>query len=223
MKKVVKCIAGLLVLTLMSSCYSSLKVLNSWTESENNDLSRKNVLVIAKTSNNSVRIETEEAITKQLAASNIKATSSFDLFSMLDPDRKLSKEEVEDFEKKIKNKGFNAIVLTTLKDYDETQHTEESGGYYAGGNYYGGYYGGFNSYYGTIYPIYFDSGVYVPSETNTYISKKYVLETVTYNLDLPKNKELISVTTVQVEDPANLSSITKKYAKAVVSRILKPQ
>jgi hypothetical protein len=220
MKNIVKSIVLIAVLVLVSSCSPSLNVLNSWTEKGDNNLSGKNVLVITKVKDKTARIESEEAITSQLSASNIKAKSSFKIFSMLDPNRKLNKEEVEDAVKKIKEKGYNAIVLTTLKDYDETRHTEQSGGYYAGGSYYGSHYRGFGSYYGRVYSSY-DRGVYVPSETKTFVSKKYILETVTYDLDLPKDKELISVTTIEVEDPEDLESITKQYAKAVVSRILK--
>ena len=220
MKNILKSVILLVALTLISSCSSTLTVLNSWTEKGDNILSGKNVLVITKVKDNGTRIQSEESITKQLLASNIKAKSSFKMFSMLEPNKKLNKEEIESAVKKIKEKGYNAIVLTTLKDFSKSQHTEQSGGYYAGGNYYGNHYGGFGSYYGRVYSSY-DRGVYVPSESKTYTSKKYTLETVTYDLDLPENKELISVITIQIEDPEDIEKVAKKYAKTVVGKINK--
>lgn len=214
-----KKIALLTLFAVITSCAPSINVLNSWAK-EDNKLSEKNVLVLTKIKDEIKRIKSEEALTTQLLSSNIKAKSSFELFSMLDPTRELSVEEVENAVSEIKRKGFNAIVLTTLKDFDETVHTEQSGGYYAGGGYYGGYYGGFNTYYGRVYS-YYDRGVYVESQTTTRVSKRYVLETVTYDLDLPKNKELISITTIEVKDPENLDAIAKQYAKQVVQNILK--
>ena len=219
MKNLVKSIVLVTILALGSSCSPSLTILNSWTESEAN-LIGKNVLVITKVKDNSARIESEEAIKRYLLASDIKAQSSFYLFSIIDPNRKVSEAEVGNIVKKIKKKGFNAIVLTTLKDYDETVYTRQTGGYYAGGSYYGGYYGNFNSYFGRVYS-YYDRGIYVPSETKEYVSKKYVLETVTYDLDLSEDKGLISISSIKIENPENLKSITKKYAKSVVSKILK--
>jgi len=220
MRKKIKVITFLTVILLTYSCSPSLKTLNSWTQENGNNLYNKNVLVITRIKNNVARIESERAIKKELLNLKINAEESSSQFSILDPSKKLSEEEIQNAVKKIKEKGFDAIILTTLKDYDETIYTEESGGYYAGGRYYGAYISGFESYYGSMNSIY-DGGVYVPSEIKTTISKKYVMETVAYDLNLPKDKALISITTVEIEDPNDIKRISKEYAKKIIQKTLK--
>jgi len=217
MQHKISLLSAFVSLLLLTSC-SSLNVVGSWSKSENL-LNNKNVLVITKTTDKLIRIDSENQIREQFSEQNVTATASYEKFPAIIPNKKQTQDQIDLIVKTIKSEGFNAVVLTTLKDYDETTYTSQSGGYYAGGSYYDPFYGGFSSYYGNVYS-YYDQGMYVPEETTTQTSKKYTLETVTYDLDLPKEKQLISVVSVEIEDPSNLQRITKKYAEKVVSKIL---
>ncbi len=124
----------------------------------------------------------------------------------------------------IKNKGFDAVVLTVLRDKKKEVVSSETGGYTTGGyypSYYGPYYGGFGMYYGSVYSPYGYGygGTYVPSETRTYTSETYVLETVVYDLKRPNGKQLVAVVSTEITDPKSASEIAPKYADAIAKAL----
>src|SRR5210317_440535 len=99
----------------------------------------------------------------------------------------------------IQSEGFDAIVLTTVKDQRQTTQTNTSGVYMGVGGY-PGYYGGFNSYYGYPYAYgpYYGVGAYVPTGSTTTTYTTYVLETVGFNLDEPEENQLVFVVTSEL-------------------------
>lgn len=216
MKKSISLILILTVIILLNAC-SSVKVLDSWKVDNIDSMNFKNILVIARTDNNQGRVIFEEEIANQLRAKGMKATESYTKFPQLNPDEKISEEKRETIITLLKNEGFNAVVLTVVKDVQETTKTVTDGGYYAGGtyaSYYPMYYGGFYGYYRHPYS-YSTYGNYVPSTSTTYTTKAYILETVIYNLDLPDNQQLVAVVTSKIDDPKNVFNAAKDYVKAI--------
>ncbi|MFK5981818.1 MAG: hypothetical protein QM499_02800 [Flavobacteriaceae bacterium] len=204
---------------MMSSC-SSVKVLDSWKGENIATVTDKKILVIARADNAQARIAFEEAIANDLRGAGYDATESYLKFSKYNPDEKTDENKIEAL---IKKEGFHGVVVSVVKDYNESLVTEESGGYYAGGSYYGrypGYYGGFYGYYNHPYS-YSSYGNYVPSSTTTRVSKSYVLETLVYNLDESKDKQLIAVVTSQIVDPSSVTKASKEYSKAVLNSLKK--
>jgi hypothetical protein len=203
-------------MVLFSSC-SSVKVLNSWKGDNVESVKDNNMLVIARTDNISARIAFENEIVKDLKASGIKATASFEKFPNLNPDKKLTEADRERIETMIIESGFNGVVLTVIKEEQELTKTVTDGGYYAGSNYYGyypRYYGGFYGYYGNSMS-YSTLGNYVEPSSQTYTATNYILETVIYNLDEPKEKQLVAVVTSKLEEPENAATTAKQYVKAI--------
>ena len=216
MKKSISLILSLTVIILLNAC-SSVKVLDSWKADNIDSMNFKNILVIARTDNNQGRVIFEEEIANQLRAKGMKATESYTKFPQLNPDEKISEEKRETIITLLKNEGFNAVVLTVVKDVQETTKTVTDGGYYAGGtyaSYYPMYYGGFYGYYRHPYS-YSTYGNYVPSTSTTYTTKAYILETVIYNLDLSDNQQLVAVVTSKIDDPKNVFNAAKDYVKAI--------
>ncbi len=216
MKKSISLILSLTVIILLNAC-SSVKVLDSWKADNIDSMNFKNILVIARTDNNQGRVIFEEEIANQLRAKGMKATESYTKFPQLNPDEKISEEKRETIITMLKNEGFNAVVLTVVKDVQETTKTVTDGGYYAGGtyaSYYPMYYGGFYGYYRHPYS-YSTYGNYVPSTSTTYTTKAYILETVIYNLDLSDNQQLVAVVTSKIDDPKNVFKAAKDYVKAI--------
>ncbi|WP_066218073.1 hypothetical protein [Formosa haliotis] len=218
----------ILVMAFIVSSCSGVKVVDSWTGDNVSTIKNKNILVIARTANNQARIAFEQEISAQLRAKGLKATESFKELPHIDPDRKLSEEETKNLAATIKREGYNAVVLSVIKDYQESTQTTTDGGYYAGGTYggygwgglYPGYYGGFGGYYS--HPIgYVGTGVYTPMTSSTRIVKDYVLETVTYNLDEPDGKQLIAVVTTKIEDPQSMSKNAKEYSEKIMKALEK--
>jgi len=217
MKKSIYLVLSLTVILFLNAC-SSVKVLDSWKADNVNSLKDKNVLVIARTQNKQARIAFEQEIANQLRSTGIKATESFTKFPKLNPDEKPSEERQEMVRTILENEGFSGVVLTVVKDIQESTRTTSDGGYYAGGSYgsyYPGYYGGFYGYYRHPYS-YSSYGNYVPTSTSTYTSTTYILETVIYNLDEPEEKQLIAVVTTQIEDPKDVTKNAKEYVKKIV-------
>jgi hypothetical protein len=216
MKKLISLIASILVILLLNAC-SSVKVLNSWKADNASTIKDKSLLVIARTDNNTARIAFENEIVDQLTDKGIKATASFTKFPKLNPDEKITDEKAEIIKSMLKDAGFNGVVLTVIKDTQVLSKTVTEGGGYAGGNYYGyypRYYGGFRGYY--YNPMSYSTlGNYVEQTSTTYTSKKYILETVVYNLDEPEEKQLVAVVTSKIEDPENVSKAAKQYVKAI--------
>ena len=216
MKNSVKLILSLTLILLFSGC-SSVEVLNSWKADSADSVKDNNFIVIARTANTQGRIAFENEIVKQLTAKGMKATASFTKFPKLNPDQEVSEEKKAEIVKILEQEGFNAVVLTVIKDVQEVTQTTQDGGGYAGGNYYGyypRYYGGFNRYY--YHPMSYSTlGVYEPTTYTTSTSKNYILETVIYDLEQTDEKQLVAVVTSKIEDPENASSAAGQYVKAI--------
>jgi len=216
MKKSIYLIASLTIILFFNSC-SSVKVLDSWKSDNVKSINDKNIIVIARTQDKQARIAFENEIVKQLTARGMNATASFTKFPKLTPNKEVTEERREMIKTILRNEGFNAVVLTVVKDIQESTKTVTDGGYYAGGSYagyYPRYYGGFYGYYHHPYS-YASYGVYNPTTSTTYTQKTYVLETVVYNLDEPEDKQLIAVVTSSIKDPNEAYKTAEAYVKAI--------
>jgi len=209
-----------------ASCGTSVKVTDAWKSDNLNTLEGAKILVIARTDDMVSRQRFETEIAERLRADGIDATESYKKFPSVKHHVKRTEAEIDQVVQIIKNEGFKGIVLTVLKDMSTEIVTSETGGYTSGGYGaygmgYGGYYGGFGGYYGRAYSPYGYGygGTYVPSETRTYTSNIYALETVIYNLDLEKGKQLMSVISVEVTDPKSASEVAPKYADKVLDAL----
>jgi len=225
MKKIVLPIIVLACAIVLNSC-SSVKVLDSWKGDNASTMKDKNILVIARTNNPQARYAFEDAITAQLIKEGYKATESYKKFPKLNPDKKPTEEKQDKIESMLQSEGFNGVVISVVKDYQEAQQTTTDGGYYAGAgyypSYYPGYYGGFYGFYGM--PLAYstwDSGVYMPTTTTTRTVKTYVLQTLAYNLDLPKDTQMVAIVTSKMEDPQKASVAANEYAVAITDALKK--
>lgn len=212
----------LILLLLIATSCSGVKVTDSWKSDTVNEIKDNNMLVIARTSNKQARIAFEQEISKQLRANGMKATESFRELPNMDHEGKLTEEQQKNFQEFLKNEGYDGVILTVVKDYQERTQTTEDGGYYAGATYMPAYlpayYGGFYGYYS--HPLSYSTyGSYVPRSSSTYTVKTYVLETVAYDLQQEEGKQLAAVVTSKIEDPQDVTKnaieYTQKIAKAL--------
>ncbi|MDX5584925.1 MAG: hypothetical protein QNK20_08310 [Aureibaculum sp.] len=220
MKKTIYTILSLTAILIFNAC-GSVKVLDTWKGDNVNSINDKNILVIARTANNQARIAFEDEIVRQLTSTGKKATASFTKFPTLNPDEEVTEEKQDMILTILKNEGFNAVVLTVIKDYQEKSETVTEGGYNTGVGYVGyypTYYRGFHGYYHHPHS-YSTYGSYVPSTTTTYNTKTYVLESVAYNLDEPEGKQLVAVVTSEIVDPSNVTKVAEEYVKAITKSL----
>src|SRR5210317_734518 len=223
--KNMKYLFSIMILGLMLMSCSGIKVIDSWKADEISDLADAKILVIARSDDMVGRQRFEQEIADRLRSAGIDATESYKKFAAMNHNQKQTEEDIAQKVQILKNEGYRGVVLTVLKDVSKEIVTSETGGYVSGGyypSYYGGYYGGFGGYYGRVYSPYGYGygGTYVPSETRTYTSETYSLETVIYNLDLEPGKQLLGVIAIDITDPKSASKVAPKYADAV-SKALK--
>lgn len=214
-----------LILTFFLEACSGIKVLSAYKGEQVNvdKFKEKNVLVIARTANDHARIAFEEAIALQLKAKGIKATESFKKAPKIYPNKEISEERVALIKSLLASEGYNGIVLTVIKDKQQTIETTSSGVYVgvsSGG--YPRYYSGFYDYYAYPYAYgsYYDSfGGYIPTSTSTRTYTDYVLETVAYNLDEPSENQLVAITTTSVSDPKEAYKAAEGYADKIMKSL----
>ncbi len=200
----------------------SVKVRDSWTAEEETvaKFKKKNILVLARTADNTARIAFEEALANELRAEGYKATESFKKFPKIYTQKEITDERVAFIESILDSEGYTGIVIVAVKDQESTTTTSSSG-IYVGAGYggYPGYYGGFYNYYRTPYaygPYYNSFGGYIPTSTSTSTSTTYVLETVFYNLDEPQENQLVAVVTSELDDPKEAYKTAGKYVETMV-------
>jgi hypothetical protein len=211
--------------TFLQNCSSS-KVLDSWkAEPSIVDLFKtKNVLVIARTANDNARYTFEREIADALRERGIKASESYHLAPKIYPNREMSEERLAFIKSIMESEGYNAVVLTVIKDKKETVRTSSSGIYMGASysSYYPGYYGGFYNYYSYpyAYGTYYNSfGGYIPTSTSTSVSTEYVLETVVYNLEKSGDNQLVAVVTSSLDDPKESHKTAEKYVDLMVKTL----
>ena len=224
--KNMKFIVSLFITALIVVSCSGVKIVDSWKGDEIGDLADANILVIARTDDMAARQRFEQEIADRLRAGGISATESYKKFPAMKHNLKQTEEEIAQKVQIIKNEGYRGVVLTVLKDMSKEIVTSETGGYVSGGyypSYYGGYYGGFGGYYGRVYSPYGYGygGTYVPSETRTYTSETYNLETVIYDLEQPDGQQLQGVIAIDITDPKSATKVAPKYADAVAKALKK--
>lgn len=225
MKKIKQFIMLIAFVAFATSC-SSIKVVDSWKADEIETLADAKILVIARSDDMVGRQRFEQEIAERLRAGGVDATESYKKFPSMKQNQELTEEQIQQRVQIIKNEGYKGVILTVLKDMSKEIVTSETGGYVSGGyypSYYGGYYGGFGGYYGRVYSPYGYGygGTYVPSETRTYTSETYNLETVIYNLDLEPGKQLLGVIAIDITDPKSVSKVAPPYADAVLKQLKK--
>jgi hypothetical protein len=217
---------AILCILFLQSC-SSVKVLNSW-KAENDrveEFKKKNVLVIARTADNNARFAFEREIADRLRAKGINATESYTKAPQIYPNKEITEERVAFIKELMGYEGFDAVVITVVKDKQQTTSTSQNGVYFGASysNFYPGYYGSFYNYYSYPYAYgsYYDSfGGYIPvggTTTSTYTT--YVLETVAYNLDQSGDDQIVAVVTTNLNDPKNASKTAEKYVDEIMKSL----
>ena len=209
-------LVGFLVLPLIVSC-SSVKTVNSWQKNKSLNLESKNVIVFSKTNDTFIRKQFESDLTSVLKENKIHGIESFTVFPKINTNKKLNSEEQLAFVSGLRNKGIDIIILTSLKNVQEYSKTVSSGTNYASYTYpvVYRYNKGFYRYYTTVY---YETA---PMSYETYKVKKYVLETVIYNLTKPKDEQLVSIISSEIDNPQSLEKVSKDFSKGIVKQLLK--
>jgi hypothetical protein len=218
-----KILATFLLLLFLGSC-KSFKVLYNWSADDRESVEGKNILVVARTSDLEIRQAFEREITKTLTDAGMKATASYVKFPNYNPEKKYSDKEKGEIKKILDDNGYDAVVLTVLKDVQEETRSAVEGGYEASVNY--GYidrptYLGWGFYTYFYHPLAYSTEDVEVEQTDefTITSKSYVLDSIAFNLDLPEDEQMVGLFRASIENPDNAVSTAKSYAKAIAKTI----
>ncbi len=189
------------LLFILLSC-SSTKLMDSWKAKSFDSLVNSKILVVSKSPESEVRKSYEIAIASKLRAQKINAIESHIQFPSLKEAN--TSEEVAEVVKMFKGAGISGIILTSLKQTIETQN------------------GNMATQTG-IPSSYANKASFGPNSASSNVpvvstSKTYVLEALTYDLTLEKDKQLVNVCLVDVTDPDAPDKIQKAFAKIVADQ-----
>ncbi|MEC3908757.1 hypothetical protein VOI54_17145 [Tamlana sp. 2201CG12-4] len=220
MKKKLQFAAIILLTVIFYNCGPSIRVIDTWKAPDISSVKSDKILVMARMDDLASRQLFEQEIANKLQKNGMNAIASYVQYPSIKLNKKVSDDEIGNQVSKLKKDGFEAIVLTVVKDVKTEVITSETGGYVAGGYYplHYGHYGGFGRYYGTFYSPYGIGGTYMPRSQRTYESDIYKLETVIYDLDRDDNKQLVAVVSSKITDPASASAVAGPYAKKVLGQ-----
>ncbi|MDA8595565.1 MAG: hypothetical protein ACPGR7_06190 [Flavobacteriaceae bacterium] len=207
----------ILSVVLLGSC-SAVTVADSWKNTDMNSLKGEKMAVIARTADNVVRTRIEKDMVSSLNEAGFEAVGSYTKLPAVDPNKKLDPKKVEIVRQAILDQGYKLVVMVVLKDKENyMKSTSDYNGYgYPGypGYYGAGFYRGFGTYYGSLYN-------YGYSTTTTTMAKKYIVETVVYDISKPEGKSLIAVVTTDIDDPTSLSKTAADLAKKVTYELMR--
>ncbi|MEM8929261.1 MAG: hypothetical protein AAGC45_13770 [Bacteroidota bacterium] len=221
MKKITSTLLLLLTALTLQNC-STVKVLDAWQSDDVAAIRDNNFIVISRTDDDQIRRAFENKIVEHMTDQGVKATASYTKFPKIDPNEKITEERRKEILKILNYEGFDAVILTALKDYQEDTRINKDGGYYVGGDYlsyYPRYYGGFGRYYYHPYAYSTAGAAYVEETTTITTSKIYILETTVYDLTRPDENQLVTVVTSKVDNPQNVTDTAEQYVAKVSKAI----
>ncbi|WP_299535710.1 hypothetical protein [Ulvibacterium sp.] len=218
--KNLKAILGILALgTVLFGC-STVKVSDSWEGIDSADIKNKNVLVVHKSGNTEVRKRFEKDMVDQLRDKGYDARESMVKYPDFDPMKEGNKAEMKKLGNSLVKDGYEIVVLTLLKDIEEYTKTVTSGTTYTINTFpvYHPRRGYHRSFYIGIGNIQVDGA---PYESTTSTHKKYILETLVYDLTMTENEQLITIITSEIDNPASLGTTSNDFAKQMVKAMSK--
>ena len=191
------------------SCSTTMKY--TWTKENFEGKKFEKILVLTISKNLKSRTLFENKVVELLADEGITATNALNVFTPVEDMSKLTEAEIEN---RIKNGGYDGILVTSLIDINTRDvRVNNTTPYYP--YMYGGYYGyGYRSF---IYSNY----NYMYSIDSYREEKTFVLETRLYDVNEPDNKEAI-VWSGQSElvDPSGAESASNSYSGKLVKTLM---
>ena len=197
----------LLIFTLLIGC-SSTKLVNSWKNPEIQRFEPQKLLVVGMTQNLSARDQFEQNLKDELTLRGINTIKSLETFNPEFTHSKKTEEDIQQVVMMLKEKGFDAVLVTALKGIENKAITHRE---YYDINY---RVGRFRNYYFIYQDIY-----YHPSYYDEY--KVYHLETSLYDISSDDERTLLWTGYIDLIDPAKVNKTIKDYVDEVIKGLEK--
>lgn len=194
---------ALIVVALLFMGCSSTELVDSWKNPDIVIFDASKVLVVGMTSNLKGQEDFETKMKRQFTKRGVEAMRSIDLFDVGFTDSERSEEELDDVEKSLLDKDFDAILFTKILGSEDKQTFRKSMADLDS------YYGTFKEDYISHQDIYYDENYY-----DEY--KVYRAETSLYCICVGKERQLIWRGIIDITDPSNIKNTVDDYVKLVV-------
>ena len=193
--------------SLLIGC-SSTQLVSSWKNPETPSFKPDKLLVVGIAQNINARSLFEEKLRSQFFLRDINAVKSLEIF---EPDFTYSQKSEEDIKeevKMIKDKGFDAILVTAVKGVENKRVREKE---YYDVNY---RFNRFDDYYFTYQDIY-----YQPRYYEEY--KVYHVESSLYSITSDAERTLIWTGSIDIIDPLKVHNTVIEFVNRIVKSLEK--
>lgn len=213
MKSIIKIGSLIFLLSITISSCSSVKLIDSWKNSNLDEINKKSITIISKTNDDFTRVQFESDISKKLNENNVKSIESYKILKELDTTNNLSFISSKKVQNKLKKQGIDIVIATILKNTQEYTRTAIENNISVH----------HTVRYSRRYRKFFVIPYYnvEPSSSYTYTGKRYILETVVYDITKDEDNQLIAILTSEVDNPKSLGKISKDFSKKITEQILK--
>lgn len=211
-----KIITSIIGLSLVVSSCSSVKITGETQFEGYENLNDKTVMVMTRTTDNTIRYSLEQELVKQLEEKQIESVESYKTFPELNPEHNLSQQQIDVLKKELTDQGIDVLLVTQLKGTEEYTSTSGTQGVYYVSPGPVVYYRGYRNW------RYMPSGHYTIGEveTETKTNTKYILETTIYTLDVSKEQQLVGVVNTVIDNPGNLNKVVEDFSKKLTNSLV---
>lgn len=192
----------LFIVFILMGC-SDIALVENWKNPDIVLFDAYKVLVVGMTPNEDVRIDFETKLKKKFDEWNIEAMRSIDVFDVSFTDSRKSEEELDNVERSLLDKGFDAILFTKITGSEDRQTLLKS---ISDLNNHGGR---FQDDYSSHQDIYYDTNYYDKFTV-------YHAETSLYCICEDKDRALIWRGSIDIMDPKKIEKTVDHYVKLVV-------
>lgn len=203
---------------LFSGC-SGMKLANSYKSDDFETLQNKKILVISRTPNEDVRKAYELDLVSKLKAKGVNAVSSHIAFPDLKRINNKTSDKIAEVVAMFQKEGIDIILITSLKDVQEQEVLQREGGYNSLLEYYGNQYVTLKGYYDDPAALPRLAPIERPETVTSQLLTTYILEAVTYNLNLEEEKRLLSVITTEITNPDSGKMVKKSFTKLIADEL----
>ncbi|SDM28586.1 hypothetical protein [Kriegella aquimaris] len=187
---------------ILGGC-SNASLVENWKNPDNVIFTAYKVLIVGMTYNEDARADFETKLKKEFEKRNVEAMRSIDLFDVSFTDSRKSEEELDDVERQLLDKDFDAILFTKIVGSEDRKTFLKSIAEWSK------YKGDFSDDYMSNQDIYYNSNYYEPFTV-------YHAETSLYCICEGKERSLVWRGSIDITDPEDIEKTIDKYVKLVV-------
>lgn len=192
---------------LLSSC-GSMRVVDSWKNSEVLFFKPQKLLIVGVTDNLTARKIFESKLKTEFENRNINAVESAEVFDATFTDSQQTESKIQEMIDGLSEKGFDAVIISVVKGVDDKRN-------YTQGYYTVGYnWTRFGRYYYRNQDIYYTPGYYSAYSV-------YHVETSLYNINEKSDKSLLWVGAIDLYNPESISRTVNEYVSVLMKQLEK--